>query len=128
MRWIPKCRIQLVVCSLAMLAIAGPAAMAEGSFDGAYTGKRILMSGPSDDCPAEDNVSVTINGNVLTFTDSALRNYAIGFYPSPDGTFDDIHVEVGGDVWEVQGRIVGGVLDAEVNNPPCEHHWSLEKK
>jgi hypothetical protein len=75
----------------------------------------------------DEAVVAELGGAFADRASHALRNYAIGFYPSPGGTFDGTHVEVGGDVCEVQGRIVRGVLDAEVDNPPCEHHWPLEK-
>jgi hypothetical protein len=102
--------------------------MAEGPYDGHYVGKRVLTKGPADDCPAEGNVSVTIDGNVLTFTNSQLQNYAIGFYPDPDGTFNIVHVGLEGGTADINGRIAGGVIDADVNNPPCLHHWQLKKK
>jgi hypothetical protein len=121
-------RMPLVVCSLACLALAGPVALADGPYDGDYVGKRVLTKGPADQCPGEEDVSVTIHGNVLTFTNSALKNYAIGFDARPDGTFDIEHVDLDGGTSDIQGRIVGGVLDADVNNPPCEHRWSLKKK
>jgi hypothetical protein len=73
-------------------------------------------------------VSVTIHNGVLTFTNSALQNYAIGFDPHPDGTFTETHVDIGGDIVEIQRRILGGVLSADVTNPPWVHHWRLEKK
>jgi hypothetical protein len=119
-----------MVCRLAVLGIAAPVALADASFDGNYTGKRwVTNRGPADICPAEDNVSVTIQGDVLTFTNSAVQNYPIGgFDPGPDGKFDETHVDIGGDVVDIQGRIAGGVLEADVNNPPCEYHWRLEKK
>jgi hypothetical protein len=127
MRRIPKRRMPLGMCGLAFLAVAGPAVAAGDSFDGVYTGKRVLTKGPGQ-CPAEESVSVTIHDGVLTFTNSALQNYAIGFDPHPDGTFTETHVDAGGDIVEIQGRITGGVLNADVTNPPCEHHWRLEKK
>jgi hypothetical protein len=128
MRRIPKRRIHLGMCSLAFLAIAGPVVAAGDSFDGVYTGKRVLTKGPPGQCPAEESVSVTINDGALTFTNSALQNYAIGFDPHPDGTFTETHVDIGGDIVEIHGRITGGVLNADVTNPPCEHHWRLEKR
>jgi hypothetical protein len=123
-----KWRHSRLVCSLAFLSIAAPAAEAGGSFEGDYTGKRVLTNGPANDCPAEDNVSVTIRDHTLTFTNSAVQNYVIPFDPKPDGTFDETHMSVGGDIVAIEGRIAGGALDAEVNNPPCLHHWWLEKK
>jgi len=108
--------------------MAGPALAAGDSFDGVYTGKRVLTKGPPDACPAEDSVSVIIHDGVLTFTNSALQKFAIGFDPQPDGTFTDTYVDAGGDIVEIRGRIAGNVLNADVTNPPCEHHWRLEKK
>jgi hypothetical protein len=128
MRRIPKCRIQLVVCSMACLAIAVPVALADASFDGEYVGKRVLTNGPADVCPAEENISVTIQGNVLSFTNNAMKNYDLPFNPAPDGTFTVYYVDESGVLAKIQGRVVGGVLDADVNAPPCEHHWSLERK
>jgi hypothetical protein len=126
---IPKRRIiHLGMCSLAFLAVAGPAVAAGDSFDGAYTGKRVLTKGPPEQCPAEESVSVAINGGVLTFTNTALQNYAMGFDPQPDGTFTETHVDAGGRIVEIRGRITGGVINADVTNPPCEHHWRVEKK
>jgi hypothetical protein len=116
------------MCSLAFLAVAGPALGAGDSFDGHYTGKRVLTKGPAGQCPTEEGVSVTIQDGVLTFTNSALQNYAIGFDPHPDGTFTETHVDAGGAIVEIRGRIAGGVLNADVANPPCEHHWRLERK
>jgi hypothetical protein len=113
---------------LALLAIAAPAAEAGSSFDGVYTGKRTLTKGPSQNCPAEESVSVTIHGDVLTFTNSQLQNYPIAFDPRPDGTFTVIHADIGGDIVDIRGRITGRVLNADVSNPPCEHHWRLERK
>jgi hypothetical protein len=52
-------RMHLVVRSVVSPGIAVPVARADASFDGNYTGKRILKSGPVDDCPAGENVSVT---------------------------------------------------------------------
>jgi len=28
----------------------------------------------------------------------------------------------------VVGRIIGDVIEADVNNPPCEYHWRLKKE
>jgi hypothetical protein len=103
-------------------------AVAESSFDGEYRGKRVLTKGAPESRPAEEIVSVTIHVNVLTFTNTELQNYAIGFYPEPDGTLTVAHVDSSGGSAEVQGRIAGGVLHADVNNTPCQHHWSLKKK
>jgi hypothetical protein len=51
------------------LAVEGiPALGAAHTFDGDYSGKRVLTNGSAGPvCPAEDDVSVTIHGNTLTF-------------------------------------------------------------
>jgi hypothetical protein len=109
-----------------LLAAAGPTLGAD-TFDGTYTGKRVLTEGSPRQCIPSENVSVTINGEVLRFTDSALHNYAIGFAPHPDGSFGSISTGNGGGAALIRGRIVGSVLDADVTNGPCEHHWHLTK-
>jgi hypothetical protein len=86
------------------------------------------VKGNPSERPTQDDVSVTINDGALTFTNSALQNYAMGFEPHPDGSFRQSHVDIGGDVVDISGRIVGDTLDADVTNAPCEHHWHLQKK
>jgi hypothetical protein len=112
------------------LAVAGsPALGAEHTFDGDYSGKRVLTKGSAGpECPAEDDVSVTINGETLTFTNSALKKFGLAFYPRQDGSFGSTYTDQGGDVVRIRGRIVGDVIDADVTNPPCEHHWHLKKQ
>jgi hypothetical protein len=111
-----------VVC----LAVTGPVVGA--AFDGTYTGKMVLTKGNASSCPTQEDVSVTITDGIMTFTNSALRNFAMGFEPHPDGSFSQVHVDIGGDVVDIRGRIVGDTLDADVANAPCEHHWHLQKK
>ena len=112
------------------LTVAGsPALGAEHTFDGDYSGKRVLTkdsAGP--ECPAEDDVSVTINGETLTFTNSALKKFGLAFYPRQDGAFGSTYTDQGGDVVRIRGRVIGDVIDADVTNPPCEHHWHLKKQ
>ena len=110
--------------------VAGPALSAEPEhkYDGVYTGKRSLTKGTaSTTCPAEDEVSVTITGETLTFTNSALKKYTMPFDPGPDGSFGQTHIDEGGGVVHYHGRIIGDVMDANVENPPCEYHWHLKK-
>jgi hypothetical protein len=112
------------------LAVAGiPALAAEHAFDGAYSGKRVLTKGTaSATCPAEDDVSVTIHGETLTFTNSALKNFTQPFYPRPDGSFGETYTDAGGAVVHYHGHVAGDVMDVDVENPPCEYHWHLEKE
>ena len=118
------------VCGLICLAVAGPAPGAGNTFDGVYTGKRSLTKGPTPWCPVEENVSVTIHGDTLTFTDSALQNFVMGFDPQPDGSFSDISTNIGGAATVViRGRITGYSIEADVTeNDMCEHHWHLTRE
>jgi hypothetical protein len=115
------------ICGIICLVVAGTALGAENTFDGVYTGTRVLTKGSGPQCPAEDSVSVTIHGETLTFTNSALKNFLIAFNPHQDGSFSQVYVDVGGDAVTIQDRIAGGVLDADVTNAPCEYHWHLKK-
>ena len=117
------------ICGMICLAVAGSALSAEDTFDGVYTGKRVLTKdtgGPG--CPAADEVSVTVHGKMLTVTISEHQTFVISFNPHQDGSFLEIYVDPSDDdTVTVQGRIAGGFLDADVTNPPCEHHWHLKK-
>jgi hypothetical protein len=111
------------------LAVAGsPTRGAEHTFDGDYAGKRVLTKGSvSPDCPAKDNVSVTIKGETLRFTDSTLKEFTMPFYPHKDGSFGQIHTGEGGTNVHYRGRVIGDIIEADVTNPRCEYHWHLKK-
>jgi hypothetical protein len=83
-------------------------------------------TGPN--CPAEEDVSITIHGETLTFTNGVAKKYTQPFYPGPDGSFGETHTDVGGDIVYYHGRIIGSVIDVDVTNPPCEYHWHLKKE
>jgi len=108
------------------LAVAGgPALGAEHTFDGTYSGQRVLTKGS---CAAADDVSVIIHGETLTFTNSALKKFVVGFFVRQDGAFDQIDTDVDGDRVHIVGRITGDIIEADVDNPPCEYHWHLKKE
>ena len=109
------------------LAIAGSAPGVENKFDGVYIGERTLTKGSGPMCPADDNVSVNIHGETLTFTNSALQKFVMGFHPRRDGSFRQSYVHKGGAFVNIQGRVIGDLIEADVINPPCEHHWQLRK-
>jgi hypothetical protein len=116
----------LGICGLIGLAAAGPTPGAD-PFDGVYSGRRVLTKGLAPPCVPSEDVSVTIQSGELTFSDSALRNFSIGFDPHPDGSFGLISTAINGASVFIEGRIVGEVLDADVTNGPCEHHWHLKR-
>jgi len=72
---------RLAAASGLCLAVAGsPTLGAEHTFDGTYSGQRVLTEGsPSPRCPLEEDVSVTIHGETLTFFviegDKAVTRY-----------------------------------------------------
>lgn len=116
-----------IAYGIVVLAVSGPALHAETTFDGVYTGKRVLTKGSGPACPTEENVSVTISGETLRFTDGSLRSFVLAFHPHQDGSFSQIHADIGGDSVLIQGRIAGDALEADVTNRACEHHWHLKK-
>ena len=119
--------VVLGICGLIGPAVAEPASSAENAFDGAYTGSRVLTKGSSQLCVRSEGVSVTIRGGALTFSDSVMRDFSIGFDPRRDGSFGLISTAIGGASVFIEGRLVGGVLEADVTDGPCEHHWHLTK-
>ncbi|HYB09658.1 MAG TPA: hypothetical protein VEJ16_08310 [Alphaproteobacteria bacterium] len=119
--------IVLGICGMFCL-VAGSALGAENAFDGDYTGTRTLTKGDASLCPAKEDVSVDIQGHTLTFSHSTLKDYTVAFDPDSDGSFGEVIMEDGGRQIAIQGRTVGNVLDADVDNPPCEHHWHVKKK
>jgi hypothetical protein len=89
----------------------------------------VLTKGSAgSDCPAEDDVSITIHGETLTFTNSALKKFTQPFYPASDGSFGETYTDERGRSVHYHGRIVGDVIDADAENPPCEYHWHLKKQ
>jgi hypothetical protein len=110
------------------LAAGIPALGAEHTFDGVYSGKRVLTKGSDGTCPTQDDVSVIIHGETLAFTNSALKKFLITFYPSQDGSFGETYTGEGGAAVRIGGRVVGDVIEADVNNPPCDYHWTLKKE
>jgi hypothetical protein len=115
------------ICALICLAVAEPVLSDENAFDGAYIGKRVRTQGSGPACPTEDDLPVTIQGGALTYTHSVLHNFVLGFDPQRDGSFSETYSDADGGFMLIQGRIVGNVLDADVTNGPCEHHWHLTK-
>jgi hypothetical protein len=113
-------------CCVICLFVAGPALGAD-NFDGTYTCKRVLTKGADQTCPTEDDVSVSIQGEALKFTNSKVRGYIIGFEAHPDGSFREVSSDIGGATVSIEGRIVGDVLDAEVTTPTCQHHWHMKR-
>jgi hypothetical protein len=69
----------------ACITLAVPAFGAENLFDGTYTGERVLTVGDPNTCVAKDAASATIQGDKLTFTHSAIKDYTISFSPRADG-------------------------------------------
>ena len=116
-----------MIFGFALLSLATPPAAQPVSFDGTYTGKRVLTNGDKTFCPTEDNASVTIKGDNLTFTDSNAKDYTIDFSPRSDGSFSELSAIIGGAVVAIRGRINGNALDADVPSAHCQHHWHLEK-
>ena len=105
--------------------VAGPALSTEPEhkYDGVYTGKRSLTKGTaSTTCPAEDDVSVTITGEMMTFTNSAFKKYLMPFYPGTDGSFGQTETDE-----HCHGRTIGDIIDADSENPDCEYHWHLKR-
>src|SRR6516165_12196472 len=84
---------RLGICGIIYLVAVAPALGA--TLDCVYSGKRVLIEGSDPTCPAEDDVLVTIHGDMLTFTNSALQDFLMTFSPHQDGSFSQIYVDAG---------------------------------
>lgn len=128
----------MLALALGLTCLAAESALAAEptrKYDGVYSGTRSLTKGTASAmCPAEDAVTVSIEGGLLTFTDSTTRKFVEPFQARPDGSFGEIYVNARGGraTVEYHGRIVGNSIDVDVTNyqtnPPCEYHWHLEKR
>jgi hypothetical protein len=116
------------LCGIICFAVAGLARSSEHKFDGVYVGKRWPTTGSDSRCLAEEDISVVIRGESLTFSSNEFRKFAMGFYPRADGSFNQSHVHVEGAYVTIRGLVTGDIIQADVINPPCEYHWSLKKK
>jgi hypothetical protein len=91
-----RCLASASALGLCLAVVGTPVLSAEHTFNGDYSGKRVLTKGPAGlECPAEDDVSVTIHGETLTFTNSALQKYTMPFDPDPEGSFGQTHTDGG---------------------------------
>jgi hypothetical protein len=113
---------------IACLALAVPAFGAETSYDGTYTGERVLTKGDPAVCTAKDPVSVVVHGEMLTFTNSKAKDYTMTFAPRADGSFGQLSANISGLVVHITGQFGAGVLDSDVTSANCKHHWHLEKQ
>ena len=116
--------LPLIGCVVVAISASG----AENSFDGTYTGERLLTKGDAAVCVAKDPVSIVIHGDELTFTNSGVKNYTISFSPRADGSFGELSADVGGVVVVIRGHVGAGVLDSDVRGSQCTHHWHAEKQ
>src|SRR6516162_9565860 len=72
-RW---CR--LAAASRLCFAVAGISALgAEHKYDGVYTGNKLLTKGSGPMCSVDEDVSVTIHSQTLTFTDPNFRKFVV---------------------------------------------------
>ena len=113
---------------IACIALVVPAFGAETSYDGTYTGERVLTKGDPAVCIAKDPVSVVVHGEMLTFSNSKAKDYTITFAPRTDGSFGQLSANISGLVVHLEGQFGAGVLDSDVSSAACKHHWHLEKQ
>jgi hypothetical protein len=132
-RWLSMFRAYLIGAEIMfglIVLVAGSALSAvEHKYDGVYTGTRSLTKGAATAvCPAEDDVSANIDGEMLTFTNSTVKNYAMPFYPRPNGEFGETHVDESGAEVHYHGRITGDVIEGDEESRDCDYHRSLKKQ
>jgi hypothetical protein len=111
------------ICLIAGGSVFG----AENTSNGVYTGTRLRTKGPDPQCPAEESVSVTIQSTMMLFTNSILHSFVLELVPNLDGSFEQTYISAGGQYIFIRGRIMGNVIEADVDNEPCGHHWRVKK-
>ena len=109
------------------LVAGGSVFGAENTSNGVYTGTRSRTKGPDLQCLAEENVSVTVQDTIMLFTNSILHSFVLEFSPSPDGSFERTYISSAGHYVVIRGRIIGNLIEADVDNEPCSHHWRVKK-
>jgi hypothetical protein len=120
-----RCRRLMALGLCAMIAAAATASGTDSTFDGVYIGKLVLTKGSNQTCPDVSTVSVTIRGKALTFTNSRLHSFSIGFEPHPNGSFSQISAGDRGAFVSIKGHIAGDAIEADVADSVCEHHWHV---
>jgi hypothetical protein len=87
----------------------------------------VLTAGDPASCVAKDAASANIQGDALTFTNSAIKDYTISFSPRAGGAFVQLSANISGIVVDIRDRIGAGVLDVDVTSANCAHHWHFRE-
>ena len=72
-------------------------------------------------------MSVTIQDTIMLFTNGILHSFVLELESNPDGSFERTYISAGGHYVVIHGRIMGNVIEADVENEPCSHHWRVKK-
>jgi len=63
----------------------------------------------------------------INFHQQCFEQVQIAFYPRQDGAFGSTYASEGGAGVRIHGNIRGDLIEADITNPPCQHHWHLTK-
>jgi hypothetical protein len=123
------CGVCAISCNVVSTALAGGS-----SFDGSYSGEKVVTLGSQPVCGSNDALSITVADGAFEYSYLAvLSKMTI----AQDGTFKDKEVKgggrSGGQTLITTGTISKSVLQADFNvsdvrGPVCSYHWSLKKK
>ncbi len=132
----PRALLPIAAC----LLLATPAASwAAGNFDGIYRGSQTtIRTNNSATCAklTRDDVTIRVVDNGFTRSWGASKNGGdkITLKIAPDGSFkgeaaamSDTNSRQGTRVFEMHGRIAGGVLEAEIGSNLCAVKMTLRK-
>ena len=131
----------LIPFAAACLAVGlGNAALSAGAFDGTYRGaQKTIRSNNAPGCTNMDraNVVVRIADNRFTRSwgvHSDGKGDELDVVVAPDGSFkaqtasmSDRSTRHGVRAFEISGKIVGGMLEADLGSNLCAVHLSLKK-
>ena len=113
--------------TIAALLLCASATAAFADFDGAYSGMLTPKTGNNVDCQKPFKASMTVRGGRLTYDHAhhALIETNVGSDGSFTGSAQNKSAVL--NVQTLRGRIQGGVLTAETENPWCKYSIELTK-
>ena len=109
----------ILICAAIIIGLAGRPTLAASPADGVYTGSTTWAGNGSSRCTGLPEFKVTIRDGAITYGGGDTR---VPVTIAPDGSFS----AQSGQRY-LQGRVVGGQLNATTSGGACNYIWSLKR-